>query len=151
MKVQTRRGNNIISTVDELINHVDSTWDADLVRSIFERVDANHILQMPITQGREDCVAWHYNRNGLFSVRSAYHGQWKKKFGARQAVAQGSGTSNRQVWRNLWKLQVPGEIKFFGWRALRGLMPCISILANRHIIPGGGVWCAIMEEKILNT
>ena len=48
MKVQTRRGNNIISTVDELINHLDSTWDADLVRSIFEHVDANHILQMPI-------------------------------------------------------------------------------------------------------
>ena len=48
MKVQTRRGNNIISIVDELINHADSTWDADLVRSIFERVDANHILQMPI-------------------------------------------------------------------------------------------------------
>ena len=95
MKVQTRRGNNIISTVDELINHVDSTWDVDLMRSIFERVDANHILQMPITQGREDCVAWHYNRNGLFLVRSAYHGQWKKKFGARQAVAQGRGTSNR--------------------------------------------------------
>ena len=48
MKVQTRRGNNIISTVDELINHVDSTWDANLVRSIFECVDANRILQMPI-------------------------------------------------------------------------------------------------------
>ena len=95
MKVQTRRGNNIISIVDELINHLDSTWDADLVRSIFEHVDANHILQMPITQGREDCVAWYYNRNSLFSVRSAYHGQWKKKFGARQVVAQGHGTSNR--------------------------------------------------------
>ena len=73
---------------------------------------------MPITQGREDCVAWHYNRNGLFSVRSTNHGQWKKKFGARQAVAQGNGTSNRQVWRNLWKLQVPGKIKIVGWRAL---------------------------------
>jgi hypothetical protein len=56
MKVMTRRGNNIIFIVDELINPVDSTWDADLVRSIFERVDANRILQISITQGREDCV-----------------------------------------------------------------------------------------------
>ena len=95
MKVQTQRGNNIVSTVDELINPVDITWDVDLVRSIFERVDANCILQIPLTPGREDCVAWHYNRNGLLSVRSVYHGQWKNKFGARQAVAQGRGTSNR--------------------------------------------------------
>lgn len=29
------RGNNIVTTVDELINPVDFTWDAELVRSIF--------------------------------------------------------------------------------------------------------------------
>ena len=138
MKVQTRRGNNLVSIVDELINLVDASWDVDLVQSIFESVDANRILQIPITNGREDCVAWHFNRSGLFSVKSAYHCQWKKKFGARIAGPQGSGTSNRQVWKNLWKLQVPGKIKNFGWRALRGLMPCKAILANRHVIPEGG-------------
>jgi len=138
MKVQTRRGNNLVSIVDELINIVDASWDVDLVQSIFESVDANRILQIPITNGREDCVAWHFNRSGLFSVKLAYHCQWKKKFGARIAGPQGSGTSNRQVWKNLWKLQVPGKIKNFGWRALRGLMPCKAILANRHVIPEGG-------------
>jgi len=35
MKIQTNRGNNIVTMVDELINPVDSTWDIDLVRSIF--------------------------------------------------------------------------------------------------------------------
>lgn len=35
LKVQTCRGNNIVTTVDELINSVDHTWDVDLVRSIF--------------------------------------------------------------------------------------------------------------------
>jgi hypothetical protein len=94
MKIQIPRGNNIVTRVDELINPVDSTWDADLVRSIFWGVDANRILQIPITPGREDCVTWHYNRNGMFSVRSAYHGQWKKKFGARLNVAHGGGVSN---------------------------------------------------------
>ena len=93
MKVQTRRGNNILRTVDELINPVDCTWDVELIRSIFQRVDANSILQIPITPRREDCVAWHYNINGMFSVKSAYHDQWRNKFGARQAVAQGSETS----------------------------------------------------------
>jgi hypothetical protein len=137
MKVQTQKGNNLVSTVDELINPVDGSWDEDLVRSILA-LDANRILQIPITTGREDCAAWHFNRNGLFSEKSAYHGQWKKKFRARIATNQGSGTSNRQVWKNLWKLQVPGKIKIFGWRTLRGFLPCKSILANRHVIPDGG-------------
>lgn len=118
MKVQTRRGNNLVSTVDELINLVNASWDEDLVRSILE-VDANSILQIPITSGRDDCVAWHYNRNGMFSVRSAYHAQWKRKFGARMATIQDSGTSNRRMWKNLWKLDLPGKIKIFAWRLLR--------------------------------
>jgi hypothetical protein len=43
MKIQTRRGNNLVSSVDELINPVTATWDEDLVRSILE-IDANRIL-----------------------------------------------------------------------------------------------------------
>jgi hypothetical protein len=48
----------------------------------------------------------------------------------------GSGASNQQVRKRLWKLQVPGKIKIF----LAGgpFMACRLILANRHIIPSGG-------------
>jgi len=35
LKVQTARGNTIITTVDDLINPADATWDVDLVKSIF--------------------------------------------------------------------------------------------------------------------
>jgi len=97
MKILTPRGNNIVTRVNELINPVDSTWDTNLIRSSFGGIDVARILQIPITPGREDCVAWHYNRNGFFSVRSAYHGQWKKKYGARIFGVPGSGTSNQQV------------------------------------------------------
>jgi hypothetical protein len=83
MKIQMLRANNLVTRVDELINPVDLTWDADLVRSILLGIDATRILQIPITWGREDCVAWHFNRSGLFLVRSTYHGQWKMKYGAK--------------------------------------------------------------------
>jgi hypothetical protein len=49
MKIQMPRGNNLVTRVDELINPVDPTWDADLVRSIFWNIDATRILQIPIT------------------------------------------------------------------------------------------------------
>ena len=83
LKVQMAKANNIITTVDDLINPVDATWDVDLVKSIFWPVDVNRILQISLTLGREDCVAWHYNRNGMFSVKSAYHCQWESKYGPR--------------------------------------------------------------------
>jgi hypothetical protein len=49
MKILTPRGNNIVTRVDELINPVDSTWDANLIRSIFGGIDVTRILQIPIT------------------------------------------------------------------------------------------------------
>jgi len=73
LKIQTARGNNLVSTVDELINPVTSSWDVDLVKAIFWPVDAYRILQIPLTSRREDLVAWHFNRSDRFSVRSAYH------------------------------------------------------------------------------
>jgi len=53
LKIQTPRDNNIITTVDELINPVDFTWDVELMRSIFLGIDASRILQIPIAPGRE--------------------------------------------------------------------------------------------------
>jgi hypothetical protein len=32
---------------------------------------------------------------------------------------------------------VTGKIKIFGWRALKGLIPCNAVLAKRHIIQDG--------------
>jgi len=76
LKIQTARRNNLVSIVDELINQITSSWDVDLVKAIFWPTDVHWILQIPLTFGREDSVAWHFNRSGRFSVRSAYHCQW---------------------------------------------------------------------------
>lgn len=133
MKVQTLRGNNLITRVDELINPVTGTWDEDLIKALFWDIDVNRILQIPLRQGREDVVAWHYNKNGYFSAGSAYHLQWNHKFGANRVFDQAGGAGCEQVWSKLWSLDVPSKIKIFGWRVLHGLIPCRGILANRHI------------------
>jgi hypothetical protein len=40
-----------------------------LIEDIFWPVDAHKIMQIPLTPDREDFVAWHYNKLGLFSVQ----------------------------------------------------------------------------------
>ena len=149
-KIQTTRGNNLVLTVDEIINPVNSTWDVDLVKAIFWPTDVYRILQIPITSDREDVVAWDYNRSGLFSVRSAYHCQWESKFGPRCNRVQADTASRTKLWKNLWKLNLPGKIKILGWQALKGLLPCQAILANRHVGKEDAQFVR-MEQKTSST
>jgi hypothetical protein len=68
----TPRGSNLISHVHELIDPGTGGWDEDLVRDIFWEEDAECILCIPVHEGMDDLVAWHFNNNGQFTVRSAY-------------------------------------------------------------------------------
>ena len=59
--------------VAELIDHTSSTWNENLVRSVFIPLDAEAILQSPLcTRQVDDFWAWAEERKGFFSVRSAY-------------------------------------------------------------------------------
>lgn len=81
----------------------------------------------------EDFVAWQYTKSFSFSVRSAYYVEWEHQFGAQTRRGDGQGSMNANpVWDILWKLQIPSKVKFFAWRALHGIVPGMSILANRH-------------------
>ena len=134
MKVLTRRGNTSVSNkVEELINPIDGRCNVELIRSLFWPIDVARILQSPIYSGREDLVAWHFNRNGLFTVKSAYHCQWTSKFGSRPIASSTGGSGSNSVWKKLWKLSIPSMVKIFAWRALDGCIPCHVILANKHI------------------
>jgi hypothetical protein len=56
-----------------------------------------------------------------------------------------------QVWKKLWKLQIPSNIKIFAWRSLHALIPCLGALANRHT--GSSSQCQICNigcEDILH-
>lgn len=133
LKILTPRGNNLVTNVEELINPVDGNWDEEMIRDMFWPVDIHRILQIPLVSGREDFVAWHFNSNDLFSVRSAYHQQWMHKFSGNLIQEQASGAGDEEVWGKLWQLQIPSKIKNFGWRVLHGALPCKGILANSHI------------------
>jgi hypothetical protein len=68
-----------------------------------------------LVAGREDLVAWHYNKNGFFFLSDLliiYNGH---KFSGNLVQEQAIGVGDVAVWRILWNLQVPSKIKIFGW------------------------------------
>jgi hypothetical protein len=68
-------------------------WDVQLVHDTFWSEDANEILRIPIDDRMEDWLAWHFDSNGLFSVKSAY----KLAVARRDALAhRDASTSGRK-------------------------------------------------------
>jgi hypothetical protein len=48
-------------------------WDEQVTRSCIYRVDGDEVLKIRLTErGDEDFIAWQYENNVIFTVRSAY-------------------------------------------------------------------------------
>lgn len=71
-RVSDYRGSNIMSKVSELINPVTGQWDMDLLQQSFCQEDIELISSIPLREGMEDSLAWHFDPKGNFSVKSAY-------------------------------------------------------------------------------
>jgi hypothetical protein len=69
----TPRRVNLLTRVDELLDPHTGTWDDGLVYDSFWKEDADLILSLLVHEGMENMIAWHYNNNGLFSVKSEEH------------------------------------------------------------------------------
>jgi hypothetical protein len=135
-KIDTLRGRVVLSIVNELIDRLTGTWDEAQLREIFNPLEVQHILQIPLSPNMEDdFVAWNCTKNYQFSVWSAYYLEWNHQYGGTLRQADGQGTmSKNPVWEIVWKLKVPAKIKILSWHALHGLIPGVGVLANRHIM-----------------
>jgi hypothetical protein len=134
-RIITPRGEVVLTKVAELIDPITGSWDEELLRSLFCMVDVNRILQIPLNnQSFDDFIAWGLTNHGRYTVRSGYHLQWRHTFGARGGQLALPGTSaTNPVWKAVWRLKIQSKIKIFLWRALHGILPLKSILANRHV------------------
>ena len=62
-------------------------------------------------------MAWHHEKNGEFSVRSAYKlAVMSLPQLARNALSSARDPNDRSIWDLIWKSKVPGKVRIFGWR-----------------------------------
>lgn len=102
--------------VNQLIHQDQKEWNVDLIRQIFHSFDADDICKIPLPRTEaKDCIAWHYEENGIFSVRSAYKLAASIKNNSHLAASSSSRGANDR--RDLiWKADVPPKVKKIGWR-----------------------------------
>ena len=91
-------------------------WRRELITSLFHTDDVEEICRIPLSHRHEpDILALMYNKNGMFSVKSAYKVAVQIQKGE-EWTENSSGCVGKNVWNALWKLHIPNKIKVFGWR-----------------------------------
>ena len=119
--------NNSISDlrVSDLIDKERHCWDISKLDSIFLPLDEEFILSIPISmRGGNDCLSWHYDKHGMYTVKSGY---WLASTLSLEDSPSSISKSQRW-WKSLWHLNIPPKIKVFIWRVCSKVIPCLHNL-----------------------
>ncbi|CAN1833195.1 Putative ribonuclease H protein At1g65750 [Linum perenne] len=94
------------------INEGGTEWNITEVSRHCNQTEIDAILRIPVglREGADQWV-WHFDKKGMFSVKSAYHVLRNRQSG------EVSDISREGKWKWLWNLRIPPKFKFFIWRA----------------------------------
>jgi hypothetical protein len=124
-----------VNRVHELFIPGTRCWDEHKVRQSFLAIESNEVLKIRMgTNMEQDILAWAHEKNGVYSVRSAY--RLLKNDQMAKAVEKNSeagGSAEERVWKLLWKLNVPPKVRSFWWRVVHNFVPAKAELKRRHI------------------
>ena len=89
-----------------------------LIQQIFAPVDAEVICKIKTSPRQEDdLLAWHYEKRGMFTVKSAYHLAVELSASTEQQSTSARPDGGRAAWAAIWKCQVPQKVRIFAWEA----------------------------------
>ncbi|XP_051212082.1 uncharacterized protein [Lolium perenne] len=109
LKIAGLKKNSRRRWVNQLILPNSNSWNTSLLRELFYDFDVDTILKIKLPGYEvEDCVAWHYENNGCFTVKSAYRLAMSLKQQNRGNESSSSQLNgDRPIWKTIWKASVP--------------------------------------------
>ena len=124
--------------VSELITSMTASWNRQLVQQTFMPMDAIAILGMPIcTRNIADFWAWFHEKNGTFTVKSAYKmlvaTRKMREAWLEEVPCPSSSRAEEGAWKTLWKTEVPGKVRMFLWRLSKQSLPTNDVRTHRHM------------------
>jgi len=109
-----------------MLDHCKS-WNVPLVRQIFSDDNASCILHTPlIEQVQNDRLIWKVEKNGYYSVRSAYILCVEELLDVSHLLQLGN-------WWDIWRLKVLPKVKHLIWRMCRGCLPTRIRLQDKGV------------------
>ena len=138
-------------TVSELIDPTTRTCNRPILMQHFVKPDVDVIMSIPLSfRVQQDFWAWHYDKRGIFSVRSAYRMLSAIKFQREDWLEHRTGHSNiaayNKSWSLLWKVKVPSKVRLFAWRLAHTSIPTGTLKHERKM--AGSPVCSICNDAL---
>jgi hypothetical protein len=104
-----------------------------LIHEIFLEEEANMICGLPICPGSQrDRLEWMGTKNGMFTVKSAYH--LSKELCDFTIGSCSNSDSNSEQWKNVWCIKGAPVVKTFLWQACNEILPTRANLFRKKVI-----------------
>jgi hypothetical protein len=108
-----------------LIDTAAKGWNVDVIQQVFSPEDTRRILDTPlIDQVTEDRLIWKVEKNGYYSVKSAYRL-------CVDVLTDSSHLRREGYWQGIWRLKVPPKVRNLVWRICRDVVPTRSRLQDK--------------------
>jgi hypothetical protein len=93
-------------------------WDEQRIRVCMYSHDAKEVMKIHLPhQEGEDCLAWHYERSGIFTIRSAYKLALEiEQANKRQEDSNTRPDGSRHMYMAIWSAKVPPKVRIFAWK-----------------------------------
>ncbi|KAM6545103.1 hypothetical protein CsatB_025839 [Cannabis sativa] len=116
-------------------------WDEDIVKDLFSPQDAAIILGIPLHHSIvNDSWYWLAEKNGFYSVRSAYNSLQQLKHHSDSPEAS-------SFWKFLWSLKVPLKAKDLVWRAASNCLASKRNLCIKKVLVDSSCpFCGVFAE-----
>ena len=140
-----------VTRVADLLSPNGTAWNQNRLDEMFSPEDVADIKQIAIGgPGTEDFLAWNYTKNGVFTVRSAYHLRMAVNRLRSGRPESSSSVNKHKGFLGLWDTSAPTKAKIHMWRVIRNGLAVGSELHRRRIKPG--VFCIVCgrEETIMH-
>lgn len=119
--------------VCELIDSATNWWNIPPVETVFNPEEARIICGMTICpRTQKDQLIWGANKQGPFTVRSAYH--LAKEVRRRTEGSTSTSTNMHQIWKRIWRIKGPRMVKMFMWQACSNILPTRENLFKRKVM-----------------
>ena len=129
---QFRPDANTNMKVADLIDHRTRQWNRPLLHTTFLQSTMEDIQSIKIgEEGDRDKLRWKENKNGCFSVRTAYRVALRLK--QQEDVEHSIAGEEKKFWNKMWKLPIPPKVRNFMWRACSDILPTSANLCRRRV------------------
>jgi hypothetical protein len=113
--------------VQSLLSVHGKSWNVPIIQQIFSADIAEAVFHTSLYhQVIHDHLIWKSERNGCYSVRSAYRLCVEGLIDVSHLRCPGN-------WQNIWRLKVPQKVKNLLWRMCRGCLPTRVRLQDKGV------------------